>query len=234
MRRVNPIYLLVGFNVLFFVARTWLVPETSAERFGHFLEVTLAGLGWIGYAGILGVYSVCSFFFIPLLIPINILCGAIYGPYLGTAVAMVGITLGCVASTLSVRHVFRGLQRTIDERPAARRILGQVERHGGVVVILVRLAFVVPYLVQNIVLASTSLSLSRLTLLTVLGALPGAAIYSFLGAGLVQADSVDQLALYMAVPLVLLVVIGLVLKRFDARFGDALGGRMQDLKDETP
>lgn len=218
MKRINPIYLLIVFNVLFFVLRDYVLPDGAAERFGDQLTLTLTGLGVLGYVGVLVSYAVCSFFFIPLLIPINILCGAIYGPYIGTAVAIVGITIGCLASTISVRHVFRGMQRAVDERPTAQKILGQVERHGAIVVIAVRLAFIVPYLLQNIVLAVTSLNIYRLTLLTAIGALPGAAIYSFLGAGLVQADNARDLTLYLAVPLVLLVVIGAALKYFNARF----------------
>jgi uncharacterized membrane protein YdjX (TVP38/TMEM64 family) len=102
-------------------------------------------------------------------------------------------------------------------RPPRSRAADQVGRHGAVVVIAVRLAFIVPYLLQNIVLAVTSLGVYRLTLLTAVGALPGAAIYSFLGAGLMQADSARELTLYLAVPLVLLVVVGFALKYMNAR-----------------
>lgn len=221
LKRINPIYLLIAFNVLFFVARDYVLPAGTAERFGDQMGLVLTDLGLFGYAGLLAIFTACSFFFIPLLIPINILCGAIYGPYVGTAIALAGITLGCIASTISVRHVFRGMQRAVDGRPSAKRILAQVERHGAIVVIAVRLAFVVPYLVQNIVLASSPIKLHRLTVLTAIGALPGAAIYSFLGAGLMQAENARDLTLYLAVPLVLLVVIALALKLFNNRFDSA-------------
>jgi uncharacterized membrane protein YdjX (TVP38/TMEM64 family) len=186
VKRINPIYLIIAFNVLFFVLQDFVLPEGAVDRFGDRMEILLGNLGALGYVLVLALYTACSFFFIPLLIPINILCGAIYGPYAGTAVAIVGITIGCAASTISVRYVFRGMQRAVDERASAQKILGQIGRHGAIVVIAVRLAFVVPYLLQNIVLAVTSLSVYRLTLLTAIGALPGAAIYSFLGAGLMQ------------------------------------------------
>lgn len=221
MKRINPIYLIIAFNVLFFVLQDFVLPEGALDRFSERVEISLAGLGVLGYVSVLAIYTICSFFFIPLLIPINILCGAIYGPYVGTAVAIVGITMGCAASTLSVRYVFRGMQRAVDARPAAQKILAQVGRHGAIVVIAVRLAFVVPYLLQNVVLAVTSVNVYRLTLLTAIGALPGAAIYSFLGAGLMQADSARELTFYLAVPLVLLVVVGLALKYFNTRFDSA-------------
>jgi uncharacterized membrane protein YdjX (TVP38/TMEM64 family) len=218
VRKLNPIWLLVAFNVLFFAGRGWLVPDEAIARFSTATETFLLGLGPLGYAGMIGTYTLCAFFFIPLLIPLNILCGAVYGPYVGTAVSITGITLGTYASTLSVRHVFRGMERTIDERPSAQKILRQVERHGAIVVILVRLAFVVPYLLQNIVLAVTRIGIHRLAALTAIGALPAAAIYSFLGAGLMQSESAAELALYLAVPLVLLTGISLLIRRLNRKY----------------
>lgn len=220
MRRLNPIWLLIAFNILFFTVREWVLPDGAIEQFSNYMEMTLVGLGPVGYAGVLAIYTLCAFFFIPLLIPINILCGAVYGAYAGTVVSIAGITLGSIASTISVRHVFIGMQRVVDKRPAAQKILAQINRHGTIVVILVRLAFVVPYLLQNIVLAVTSISLVRLTLLTAIGAIPSAAIYSFLGAGLMQAENANELALYLAVPLVLLIAITLALRWLNARYGE--------------
>jgi uncharacterized membrane protein YdjX (TVP38/TMEM64 family) len=219
LKKINPIWLLIGFNVLLFVFRDWILPAGATARFGDSMEALLASLGAVGYLGIVGIYSVCSFFFIPLLIPLNILCGAIYGPYAGTAVSIVGITLGCYASTLSVRHVFTGMQRAIDRRPSAQKILAQFARHGAIVVIVVRLAFIVPYMIQNIVLAATTINIYRLVWLTAIGSLPGAAIYSFLGAGLVQSESANEFAIYLAVPLLLLGVISLLLRHFNKRYG---------------
>jgi uncharacterized membrane protein YdjX (TVP38/TMEM64 family) len=219
LKKINPIWLLIGFNVLLFVFRDWILPAGATARFGDSMEALLASLGAVGYLGIVGIYSVCSFFFIPLLIPLNILCGAIYGPYAGTAVSIVGITLGCYASTLSVRHVFTGMQRAIDRRPSVQKILAQFARHGAIVVIVVRLAFIVPYMIQNIVLAATTINIYRLVWLTAIGSLPGAAIYSFLGAGLVQSESANEFAIYLAVPLLLLGVISLLLRHFNKRYG---------------
>jgi uncharacterized membrane protein YdjX (TVP38/TMEM64 family) len=218
MRRINPIFLLIAFNILVFVFRDVLLPEDVLARASTAFEAALAGLGVLGYVGIVGLYGVCAFFFIPLLIPLNMLCGALYGPYVGTGVAVAGITVGSVASTVSVRHVFRGMEATMQKRPSAQRIIEQFARHGAVTVIVVRLAFIVPYLFQNIALAITPIGLWRLTWLTALASVPSAAIYSFLGAGLVQAGNISQLALYLAVPLVLLVAVALVYRRLDSRY----------------
>jgi uncharacterized membrane protein YdjX (TVP38/TMEM64 family) len=218
MKKINPIYLFIAFNIIVFALRDLILPEEFLTAFSQGFEALIASLGAFGYASLVGIYAACSFFFIPLLIPLNILCGAIYGPYVGTAVAIVGITLGCLMSTVSVRYVFTGMQRSIENRATAQKILSQAARHGAIIVIAVRLAFIVPYLLQNIVLAASSIGMYRLTALTAVGSLPGAAIYSFLGAGLVRAENASELAIYLAVPLVLLVLITLIVRYLNAKY----------------
>jgi len=217
LRRINPIWLLIAFNVIFFLGRGML-PDGSVAAFSNDMERVLTGFGLYGMAGTIALYALCAFFFVPLLIPLNILCGAVYGPYLGTVVSLAGIVGGSYASTISVRHVFKGMQRTIDARPSAQKILRQVERHGAIMVIFVRLAFIVPYLLQNIVLAVTSVGIHRMAVLTAVGALPAAAIYSFLGAGLLRAESATDLALYLAIPLILAVGISLAIRHMNRRY----------------
>lgn len=139
VKRINPIYLFIGFNILVFVLRD-VVFDSSGEQLAANVESVLAWLGLWGYVAVAGIYVVCAFFFIPLLIPLNIAGGALYGAYAGTAVAFVGIVLGSVASTFSVRHVFKGMQGMVGRRPAAMKALNQISRHGPVAVVLIRLA----------------------------------------------------------------------------------------------
>ncbi len=218
MIRINPIWLLIAFNVLFFVARDWLLPEGALQQFSASMEGVLASLGPLGHAALVATFALCGFFFVPLLIPLNIFCGAIYGPVNGTVLSMAGIVAACYASTISVRSVFTGMQRTIDRNGSAQKVLRQIERHGSIVVIVVRLAFVVPYLIQNIVLAVTPIGMHRLALLTAVGALPAAAIYSFLGAGLMQTESARELAVYLTVPMLMLVAISLLVRHLNRKY----------------
>jgi uncharacterized membrane protein YdjX (TVP38/TMEM64 family) len=71
-------------------------------------------------------------------------------------------------------------------------------------IILIRFAVVIPYMLQNVALAMTRASIMRITALTTLSAIPGAAIYSLLGAGLMQAEDARELLLYVAVPVLLM------------------------------
>lgn len=219
MKKFNPILLLVFFTVLIFILRKLFFPEFSDEALITSLEAMLGPLGVASIAILLGLYFFCSFFFIPILIPLNIACGALYGPLTGSLVALSGILVSCLASTVSVRYVFRGLGKYAMEHPDLKDYLVQVTRHGALTVILVRLAFVVPYLLQNLVLAMTNLSLLRLITLTFLGAIPGVVSYSFLGAGLMSLENTQSFVLYLSVPLFTLVGITLFIPVLRKRLG---------------
>ena len=218
MKKINPIFLFIGFNLLIFLLRDYILPDYSSEQLTADLEGFVGSLGVFSYIGVIGIYVFCSFFFIPLLIPLNIAAGALYGAYMGTLISIVGVIIGCVASTISVRHVFKGMRGMVEKRPTAQKALQQIDRHGTMAVILIRLAFVIPYLFQNIVLAMTSIGVFRLAALTAIGSLPGAAIYSFLGAGLVQAEDANQLSLYLGIPLLLVIAISLAVRYLNKKY----------------
>jgi len=220
VKRINPIHLLIALNILLIVFRDVLLPEETSAALAASIEASLLSFGVYGYAGLVAAHVLCAFFFVPLLIPLNILGGALYGAYEGTVVAMVGITLGTIASTVSVRHVFTGMQQSIDKRPGLKRLLGRADKHPNLAIALTRFTVVVPYLFQNIALAATNLSIARLALVTAASAIPGAAIYSFLGAGLVRAQRVNEMLLYLAVPIVLMLVISAAMAYFNSGSDD--------------
>jgi uncharacterized membrane protein YdjX (TVP38/TMEM64 family) len=207
VRRINPIYLLIALNVILILLRDVLLPEELTASIATNVEAALVRLGPWGYAIIIAAYVVCGFFLVPLLIPFNILGGALYGAWIGTAIALAGITLATIASIASVRHVFTGMQSSIESRPSLRRLIAAADRHRNLTVLMVRFSVIAPYLLQNIALAATSISTKRITLITAVSAIPGAAIYSLLGAGLVKADDVRELLLYVAVPMLLMLML---------------------------
>lgn len=218
MTRINPLYIFIALNIVIFLFGDWVVGEDSAREVAARVDGFVEHLGWAGYAGVVVAFVLSGFFFVPVLIALNVVSGALFGPLAGTAVSVVGITLGAVASMLSVRYVFTGMQAQIDKRPYARNVLRQIGRHGAIVVLMVRLAFIVPYLLQNIALALAPIGAPRLVLLTAVGSLPGAAVYSFLGAGLMRSAEVEELAFYLAVPLVLLLAVFGAVKYLNAKY----------------
>ena len=217
MKRINPIYILIALNIVLILFRDVILPEETTAAFAVGVEATLLRLGPLGYGGIVVTYILCGFFFVPLLIPLNILGGALYGAWTGTAIALVGITLGTIASVISVRHIFTGMQSSIDKRPSLKRLVAGADRHSNLVILMVRFSVIVPYLLQNIALAATNISAVRITLVTAISAIPGAAIYSFLGAGLVEAEQASELLLYVLVPVLLMLALTGAMAHFRAR-----------------
>jgi uncharacterized membrane protein YdjX (TVP38/TMEM64 family) len=209
VKRINPIYLLIALNIVFFVFRDFILTEETQEALATSIESMLLSVGIFGHIGIVATYVLCGFFFVPLLIPLNILGGALYGAYVGTIIAVAGVTLSTMASTYAARYVFTGMQASIENRPRIRRLLDHADNHPNLSIVLVRFMIVIPYLVQNIALAATRSSIARITVVTMVSASPGAAIYSLLGAGLVRAEQVNEMLIYLALPVVLFIFISL-------------------------
>ncbi len=217
LKGLGPIVVVIALSVGFHFVGDALFGD-RIDAIAAELEALVASLGFLGYVVIVAAYAFCSFFFVPLLIPLNIASGALYGPYVGTAVALASISAGAAASAISVRHVFTGMQRLVKDRAGAERIREQVGAYGSTVVVVVRLAFIVPYLWQNIMLALSPIALDRLVILTAIGALPGAAVYALLGAGLVAQESVTQLTIYLGLAIVLFAAIALGVKYLRSRY----------------
>ena len=211
VKRVNPIWLLVALNIVFLLMRNVLLPEETSAAIERWIQTSMSDLGVYGYVGLVAGFVLCGFFFVPLLIPLNILGGAHYGDWPGTVIALVGVTLGTAASTVSARYLFSGMRRTLDQRPRLRYFIELADRHVNLAIVMIRFAVFVPYMLQNVALAMTRASIVRISLLTAFGAIPGAAIYSFLGAGLVQADEVEDLFFYVLVPMLLALGLALLM-----------------------
>ncbi len=220
MKRINPIYLLIASTALLILLRDWLLPADTTAAIAASVESTLVALGPLGYAGLVAAFGVSGFFFLPFVIPLCILSGALYGAWAGTGVALAGIVLSTVTSTVSVRHVFTGMQQTIDQRPKLKRMIATADRHLNLVIAMVRFAVIVPLLLQHVALALTGASLTRLVLVTSVASIPAAAIFAFLGAGLVEADKVTDLTLYLAIPVALMLGLTFALAWFRSRLGD--------------
>lgn len=220
MRLPASVYVVLGMSLAFHFFGDRL-SGGQVGPFIHELEVFVASLGFLGYAAVVVGYAICAFLFIPVLIPLNIASGAMFGPYVGTGVALAAITAGSIASAVSVRHVFKGMQRFVESRPGADKVLEHIETRGGVVVLSLRLAFIVPYLWQNVLLALAPIGLNRLAVLTAVGSLPGAAVYCLLGAGIVRSDDLGSTAAFLGAPLVLLVVVSIAVKYLKRRYSSS-------------
>ncbi|SMC90014.1 SNARE associated Golgi protein [Desulfocicer vacuolatum DSM 3385] len=210
--------LFLGLQILLLLGKFIFFPEYNNESLTSDLQNPLSLLGFWSYFIVTGTYVLSAFFFIPILILLNIISGALYGPYIGTIISISGITLGSMASTISVRYVFKEIQFSIKKNPNAQEIYLLLSKHGSIMVIIIRLIFIVPYLLQNLILALTPIGLIKLALLTFWGALPGAAAYSLIGAGLVQTNDVNKAGWYIGIGVTILTSCFLLMKYLRKKF----------------
>ena len=118
--------------------------------------------GPAGVAVFIAVYAVSCV----LLIPASLLtlgAGALYGPFLGTAVVSAASTLGCSLAFLISRYVARPFAEKrlmANERFVA--VDTGISRKGGYIVFLLRLSPLVPFGLMNYMMGAFSAQLSNL------------------------------------------------------------------------
>ena len=124
-------------------------------------------------------YVLATLLFLPGLL-FTLAAGALFGPYLGTLIALAGATVGATAAFLVARYV---LADWIESRtPArARRVIEGVEGEGWRFVAMTRLIPFIPFNALNYALGLTRIRLVSYVLASFVFMAPGAAAYAYLG-----------------------------------------------------
>ena len=124
-------------------------------------------------------YVLATLLFLPGLL-FTLASGALFGPYLGTLIALVGATVGATAAFLVARYV---LADWIQSRTPARvkRVIEGVEDEGWRFVAMTRLIPFIPFNALNYALGLTRIRLVSYALASFVFMAPGAAAYAYLG-----------------------------------------------------
>lgn len=149
--------------------------------------------------------------------------GALFGVVLGTALTLVGATVGATASFL----VGRRLGRAEVERIAGRRIGALDEwlgRRGLLAVLYVRLFPLFPFNALNYAAGVTALSTRDYVIGTAIGIVPGTFAFAALGSSIDDPLSAEFLGA-VGLVVVLAVLAPLLNRRLSARGRDVPGGR---------
>lgn len=120
----------------------------------------------------------------------SIVGGFIFGPWLGTACALVGATLGATSVFLLARRGLDGV--AVHWGSLARRLETRFLAGGFSYLVMVRLIPIFPFSVVNVVAATTRLSLTSYVAATALGIVPSTLIYASLGSGLSESLETDE------------------------------------------
>lgn len=139
--------------------------------------------------------------------------GFLFGTLLGTPLNVLAATLGAVAIFLAARMGFgnRLAARMDASEGRIRRLKAAIDANQWEALFVMRLVPVVPFFLANLLPAMFGVPLHRFVVTTALGIVPGALVYTSLGAGLGEvfaAGSAPDLGIIFA-PHILLPLLGL-------------------------
>jgi uncharacterized membrane protein YdjX (TVP38/TMEM64 family) len=188
---------------------------------GHLLDqdALIGHLRMGGIAGI-GLFLLAHVVATSLALPGTMLViagGAVYGVLWGTLWSVVGATLGAIAAFCLARYLLRGWFTThLGHQPLLRRLNGALCQNSLNCVLLLRFTPISPFNVINFLLGLTPISIRPYAVGTLLGIMPGTAVYSWVGAsGASALRGEGILPLFAAmVALALLSVVPVALRQY--------------------
>jgi uncharacterized membrane protein YdjX (TVP38/TMEM64 family) len=150
--------------------------DLIAFRDAHYLPAVLLFVA--AYAGIVA-------FSLPGATIATLAGGFLFGLFPGVAFNVVAATLGAIGIFLAARLGFGDmLARRMETGARTRRLAAGLKENELSVLFLIRLVPVVPFFVANLLPALAGVSLGRFALTTFFGIMPGALVYTWVGAGL--------------------------------------------------
>jgi uncharacterized membrane protein YdjX (TVP38/TMEM64 family) len=162
------------------------------ERVPPFLEAS-RGLGAKGVLIHLAAYLTAALLALPLS-PITVAAGATYGAVAATAIAAPAIALSSSAAFLAGRLVTRDPEALAQGEGRLARALRAVGRGGFRLVLVLRLAPVVPFSILNFAFGATPTPVAHFALASFLGTAPSQLGYACLGAVLAWPPSPGRTA----------------------------------------
>jgi uncharacterized membrane protein YdjX (TVP38/TMEM64 family) len=128
-------------------------------------------------------YALVVAFSLPVAVLVTRVGGFLLGVWVGAVLSVIGATVGSVAVFLAARTAFYDLFHARAGAALARLEEG-FRRDSFSYLLFLRLVPVFPFWLVNIVPALLGMTLASYTLATVIGIIPGAIVYSSVGAGL--------------------------------------------------
>lgn len=122
-----------------------------------------------------------------------LLGGATFGFAWGLALALLASTVGATATMLAARHALRPMVR----RRAGARLqpfMDTVVRDGAYYLLSLRLLPIIPFVPVNLMAGITELGVTTFFVVSLIGMLPGTAVYVHAGRELAQVTSLQGLA----------------------------------------
>ena len=184
-RRLPLIVILIVAVIGAFTLREHLTFETLAENRERLLDFRDANYA-LSLAGFLAAYITIVAFSLPGATVATLAGGFLFGVFPGAFYNVTAATIGAAAIFLAARAgAGERLSARLDASEGKVRRLREGLRENELsVLFLLRLVPAVPFFVANLLPALVGVSLSRFVFTTFFGIIPGAIVYTSVGAGL--------------------------------------------------
>ncbi|WP_083500054.1 TVP38/TMEM64 family protein [Legionella waltersii] len=226
---------------LFFTLLAIVLLITGAWSFHQYsLEIIdyIDDLGWLAPVLFLTVYCLATLLLLPTMV-LTLAGGAIFGPFLGTALNLVGATCGAAFAFLISRHLIHDwFSKKKGEK--LNNIILEVDQKGWIFVAFLRLFPIIPFNLVNYGLGITGIKFRLYLVTTFVFLLPAEIIYTYFGyAGMDALTKPEHFyrngSFFLAgIALLLLVVFKLTKLKSNAQPRGVSIDKQSDLKTEQP
>lgn len=145
---------------------------------GYF-QTRMESAGTIGWLIFILIYAFATLLFLPGLI-LTITGGIVYGPLLGTALNLIGATLGACGAFILARYTGQDwVERRMGKK--MRQLINGIDAEGWRFVAWIRLVPIFPFVLINYALGLTRIPLLTYALASFIFMLPGTAAYTLIG-----------------------------------------------------
>ena len=176
------------------------------------LAARIDGLGLWAPVGFVALYAVATVALVPGGI-FDLVGGALFGPYLGSAVNLLGGTLGAALAFLFARYLARDWAQA-KAGPRLQGIMRSVDEEDWRFVAFVRLVPVIPYNIANYLLGVTRIPFPRYVFTTLVFMTPSTVAYTWIGHAGRQAIAGDTENIKYALIALALIALVLLVPRF--------------------
>ncbi|ANE04055.1 hypothetical protein ccrud_07450 [Corynebacterium crudilactis] len=141
---------------------------------------------WADDAGNAFIFFFCGFYILVTQFPIprtflTLAAGVLFGPVMGSVVALGATTISAVTSLLIVRLLLGKWMAPRLKHPAVTRINTRLEQRGWLAITSLRMIAAIPFSILNYVAALTSVPLLSFMIATLIGSAPGTIVTVVLG-----------------------------------------------------
>lgn len=184
VRMKRGLRLVLGLAVL--LGAGWLAAHSAdlqPQAIVAFFDDQLAASPWRTMGLFILAFAVTTMLLVPGSL-MTLAGGALFGPWLGTLINVLGASLGAIGAFLIARFVAgHWVRERIEASQAERfkRILAGVEEEGWRFVAFTRLVPLFPYFLLNFAYGFTRIGLWPYTLSSIIFGIPGAAAFTWFG-----------------------------------------------------